>query len=146
MVAWYSVLGLVVVAISNVLVSHGACALAARTSSVKLSVAFLACLLLNSLFQFHVGLLLDSLRVLQFLDQLHLEEFHLHDLLFLGRNNALLFFDLALDLNPGLHNFTTLRLFHLLFSDLLLDLHRCLSILILLGNVLHVLLMTHLVF
>ena len=96
-----------------------------------------AALLLDGGFQLHVGLLLDRLRRLQLLDQLHLEHLHLHDLLLSLRNALQLLLDLLLDVHARLLDLAPLLLVDLLPRDLLLHLDRLLLVLILLLDVLH---------
>jgi hypothetical protein len=98
--------------------------------------------LLNCSLQFHISLLLDCLSRLQLLDKLHLQHFHLHNLL-LGLCNRFQFlFDLLLNKHPSFLNFPSSLLFDLLFGNLLFHLNRLLLIYVLLRYVLHVLLET----
>jgi hypothetical protein len=97
------------------------------------------------LLQLHVGLLLDSLRVLKLLDKLHLKQFHLNYLLLLVGNQSLLLLDLTLDLHPRLLHASATRLIDLLFRNLLLHFNLFLAHVILLCEELHVLMMAHLV-
>jgi len=102
-------------------------------------------LLLDGLFQVHVGLLLDGLGVLQLLNQFHFQQLHPHHFLLLHRNQTLLFLYLSLNLKSGLLNAPLTRLFDLLLSDLFLDVHLLLAHLVLFCHKLHVLLVTLLV-
>jgi len=96
-----------------------------------------AALLLDGGLQLHISLLLDGLRGLQLLNQLHLEHLHLHDLL-LGLCDALqLLLDLLLDVHSCLLNLAALLLVDLLARDLLFHLNRLLLVLVLLLDVLH---------
>ena len=117
-----------------------------RCLTVKLSVR-LSCtaLLLNGLLQLHVGLLLDCLRVLQFLDKLHLEQFHFDNFLLLVCNQSRLLFDLPLDLHTSLVHASAARLLDLLLGNLLLHLNIFLAHIVFLSDVLHVLLVAHLI-
>jgi len=109
-------------------------------------VALRGCLLLNCLFKLHVCLLLNGLRVLQFFNELHLKQLHLHNLLFLCCNDSLLLLNLALDLNSCFNNPAAFRLFHLLFGNLLLYTHLLLHIMVPLGPELHILIVAGPVF
>ena len=80
-------------------------------------------LLVDCLLELGVSLLLDGLRVLQLLDELHLEHFHLHDFLLLLLDERLLLGDLASYLFSSRVNFLFTELFHLGTLDALLLLH-----------------------
>ena len=73
---------------------------------------------------------MNCLRVLELLDELHLEEFHLHHLLLFLLDDAVLLFDLSCDLCSGLLHFPAAHLFLFLFSDLLVEFDSSLSFLI----------------
>ena len=90
--------------------------------------------------EFHISLLLNCLGVLQFLNQLHFQNLHLHNLLLLECNYPLLLLDLLLYHHTRLLNFPFSQLFHFQFRDLLLSLNLLLLHLVLLRDVLHVLL------
>jgi hypothetical protein len=66
-------------------------------------------------------LLLDSLCVLQFLNELHLDEFHLHDFLFLYRNEPLFLFNLSLNVGARVEDLLLARFLRLLASNLLFE-------------------------
>ena len=84
--------------------------------------------LLNSRLQVLIRLLLDGLRVLKLLNQLHLDQLHLHDfLLFIG-DQALLLFDLAGDVGSSLRDFSSARLLGLLLGHLLVELDAALAL------------------
>ena len=102
-------------------------------------------LLLNGGFQLHVRLLLDGLRRLQLLDQLHLQHLHLHYLLLRLRNRLQLLLNLLLDVHPSLLNFASFCLLDLLLGDLLLHHDGLLLVAVLLFDVRHVLLQALLV-
>ena len=91
--------------------------------------------LLNRLLQLHVGLLLDCLRVLQLLDELHLQKFHLNDFLLLVSDKSLLFFNLALDLHASVVHASAACLFNLLLRNLLLHSNLFFAHMVLLSNV-----------
>lgn len=84
--------------------------------------------LLNRRLQILVRLLLDGLRVLQLLDQLHLDQFHLHDLLLLVADEPLLFFDLARYVGSSLRDLPPPQLISLLLGALLVELNAALTL------------------
>ena len=96
--------------------------------------------LLNSRLQVLIRLLLDGLRVLQLLNQLHLEHLHLHHLLFSLRDRLQFLLNVLLHHHPRLLNFSSLSLFNLLTSYLLFHLNCLLLVLVFLSYMLHVLL------
>jgi hypothetical protein len=118
-----------------------------RCLPVKLGVRLSsAALLLDGLLELHVRLLLDSLGVLQLLDQLHLEQLHLDHFLLLVRDEALLLLNLPLDVHARLVHASAACLIDLLLGNLLLHLNVLLAHHVPLRHELHVLLMAHLVF
>ena len=90
----------------------------------------------DCVFEFYVCLLLNSLGILQFLNQLHLKHFHLHDLCLLLSYHLFLFSDLPGDIVPRLL---------LLFASELFDLGSLYLFLLLLNLCFHVVLLGHLV-
>jgi len=80
-------------------------------------------LLLDSLLQFFVGLSLDGLSVLQLLDELKLQQLHLHDFLLLVGNLFFFVTDGLLNLHTLLLYFLNLLLFDLPLSQHSIVLH-----------------------
>jgi hypothetical protein len=101
--------------------------------------------LLDSGFQLQESLLLQGLRGLQLLNQLHLEHLHLHHVLLRLRNRLELFLNLLLHHHSSLRNLPPPGLFNLLPSNLLLHLNLLLLENVLLLHMLQVLLQTRLV-
>jgi len=73
---------------------------------------------------------LNCLRVLELLDELHLEKFHLHHLLLLLLDDAVLLVDLSSDLLSGVLDFPAAHFFLFLFSNLFVEFDSRLSFLI----------------
>ena len=101
--------------------------------------------LLNRSFQLHVGLFLDGLRILQLLDQLHLQDLHLHYFLLLERDYALFLLYLLLDHQPRLLDLALSSFFNLQHCNLLFRLNLLLLHLILVCDVLQILMHSTLV-
>lgn len=104
-----------------------------------------SCALLDSCLQLHVCLFLNSLCILQFLNQLHFENLHLHDLLLLERYYSLLLLNLLLDHQSSFLDLAFARLLNLQLCNLLLSLNLLLLHLVLVIQVLQVLVQTRLV-
>jgi len=109
-----------------------------RAGTMNLTV--IATLLLNSRFKLHIGLFLNCLGCLEFLDQLHLEHLHLHHLLLSLGNGLKFLLNLLLNLHSGILDFPALLFINLLTRDLFLHLDCLLFVLILLLHMLHLLL------
>lgn len=73
---------------------------------------------------------MNCLRVLELLDEFHLEELHLHHLLLLLLDDAVLLFDLPGDLRSRLLQFPAAHFVLFLFSNLFVEFDSCLSFLI----------------
>jgi len=82
---------------------------------------------------------LDGLRILQLLDQLHLQDLHLHYFLLLERDYALFLLYLLLDHQPRLLDLALSSFFNLQLCNLLLRLNLLLLHLILVCDVLQIL-------
>ena len=119
--------------------------LVAAAHAVQRCLGIHAALLLDRLLQLHVGLFLNGLSVLQLFYQLHLKQLHLHHLLLLVRNQPLLLLNLALDVLARLLDLASAGLVNFLACDLLLNADRLLAVVVLVGELLHVLGEPHLV-